>query len=81
MDALVDSKVLIDTWEGHGSKKSPELTSVTENWFFVLSSHNIQISLTHVPSRRLSRLDSRLTREACERVEKVFGVLGGIPLI
>ena len=34
VDALVDSKVLIDTWEGHRSKKSPELTSVTEKLVF-----------------------------------------------
>ena len=82
VDALVDSKVLIDTWEVQGSKKSRKLTSVTKKLFFVLSSRNIQISLTHVPSsensadgpsRRLSRLDSRLPREAWERVEKVFG--------
>ena len=86
VDALVDSKVLIDTWEGQGSKKSPELTSVTKKLLFLLSRHNIQISLTHVPSsenpaegpsRRLSRLDSRLTREAWERVEKVSGGPGG----
>ena len=90
VDALVDIKVLIDTWEGQGSKKSPELASVTKKLFFVVSSHNIQISLTHVPSsqnpadgpsRRLSRLDSCLIREAWERVEKVFGGPGGIPLI
>ena len=72
-----------------GSRKqeiSPELTSVTKELFFVLSSRNIQISLAHVlskenaadgPSRRLSRLDSRLTKEAWERVEKAFGGLGG----
>ena len=86
VDALVDSKVLIDTWEGQGSKQSPELTSVTKKLFFVISSRNIQINLTHVPSsenpadgpsRRLSRLDSRLTRKAWERVEKVFGGPGG----
>ena len=89
VEASVDSKELIDTWEGQGSKKSPELTSVTKKLFSVLSSRNIQISLTHVPSsenpadgpsRRLSRLDCRLTREAWERVEKVFGGPRGIPL-
>ena len=36
VDALVDSKVLINTWEGQGSKRSPELTSVTKELFFVL---------------------------------------------
>ena len=86
VNALVDSKVLIDTWEGQGSKKSPELTSVNKKLFFVFFSRNIQISLTHVPSskkpadgpsRRLSHLDSRLSREAWERVEKVFGGPGG----
>ena len=72
VDALVDSKVLVDTWEGQGSKKSPQLTSVINTLFFVLSNGNIQINLTHVassenpdgPLQRLSRLDSRLTREA-----------------
>ena len=34
VDALVDSKVLIDTWEGQGSKKSPELMRVTKELFF-----------------------------------------------
>lgn len=84
MDAFVDSKELIDTWEGQGSRRSPELTSVTKELFFsffVLSSRNFQISLTHVlsgentadgPSQRLSSLDSRLAGEAWERVEKAF---------
>ena len=78
--------MLIDIWEGQGSKRSPELTSVTKELFFVLSSRNIQISLMHVLSRenpadglsqRLSRLDSRLTKEAWERVQKAFGGRGG----
>lgn len=86
VDALVDSKVLIDTWEGQGSKRSPDLTSVTKELFFALSSRNVQISLTHVLSRenpadgplqRLSRLDSCLTKEAWEGVEKAFGGPGG----
>ena len=82
VDAFVDSKVLIDTWEGQGSRRSPKLTRVTKALFFVLSSRNVQISLTHVlsrenpadgSSRRLSSLDSRLTIEAWERVETAFG--------
>ena len=86
MDALVDSKVLIDMWEGQGSKRSLELMSVTKELFFVLSSRNVEISLTHVLSREnpadgplqgLSRLDFRLTEEAWERVEKAFGGPGG----
>lgn len=79
IDAFDDSKVLID---GPGSRRSPELTRVTKELFFALSSRNLQISLTHIlprenpadgPSRRLSRLDSRLVTEAWERVEKAFG--------
>ena len=34
MDAFVDSKELIDTWEGQGRRRSPELTSVTKELFF-----------------------------------------------
>lgn len=34
VDAFVDSKVLIDSWEGQGSRRSPELTSVTKELFF-----------------------------------------------
>ena len=75
MDAFVDSKVLIDTWEGQGSRRSPELTSATKELFSVLSSGNVQLSLMHVlsrknptdcPSRRSSSLDFRLTNETWE---------------
>lgn len=75
MDAFVDSKELIDTWEGQGSRRSPELTSVTKELFFfffcplsVLSGENTADG----PSQRLSSLDSRLAGEAWERVEKAF---------
>ena len=82
VDAFVDSKVLIDRWEGQGSRRSPELTRATKDLFFVLSSRNVQLSLMHVlpsenladgPSRRLSSLDYPLTNEASKRIEKVFG--------
>lgn len=46
VDALVERKVLIDKWEDQGSKKSLELTRVTRELLFVLSSRNVQISLT-----------------------------------
>lgn len=86
MHLLTAKCSLINAWKGQGSRRSPELTSATKELFFVLSSRNVQPSLTRVlssenpadgPSRRLSSLDSRLTNEACARIEKVFGGPGG----
>lgn len=56
VDAFVDSKGLIDEWEGQGSKRSPELTSVTKELSFVLSTRNVQISLTHVLQGKTLRM-------------------------
>lgn len=36
-DVNVDSRVLIDAWEGQGSKGSPQLTKATKDLFFELS--------------------------------------------
>ena len=70
IDVDVDSRVLIDAWEGQGSKGSLQLTNATKDLFFELSERNLQLRLSHVkssnnladgPSRRLSGLDSRLS--------------------
>ena len=69
VDAFVDSRVLIGAWKGQGSKKSPELNIATKDLFFALAERNLQLRLSHVPSkcntadgpsRRISRLDSTL---------------------
>lgn len=65
IDVDIDSRVLIDAWEGQGSKGSPQLTKATKDLFFELSERNLQLRLSHVkssnnpadgPSRRLSGL-------------------------
>lgn len=82
VDVYVDSTVLIGIWEGQGSKKSPQLTKASKDLFFMLSDRNIQLSLFHVrssdnktggPSRRLSKLDSKLSDRAWGMVEQSFG--------
>ena len=82
LDASVDSQVLIGVWEGQGSKKSPELTRTTKRLFGILSRTNLQLQLSYVksseneadaPSRRLSRLDSKLSERAWGLVEGAFG--------
>ena len=86
MHLLTAKWSLIPAWERLGGRRCPELTNATKELSFVLLSRNVQLSLTHVlsrenptdgPSRRLSSLDSRLTNEAWERIEKVFGGPGG----
>ena len=86
IDVDVDSRVLIDAWEGQGSKNSPQLTKITKDLFFELSERNLQLNLNHVksgdnpadgPSRRLSRLDSKLSDEAWSLVEQTFGGISG----
>lgn len=51
VDASVDSQVMIGAWEGQGSRKSPQLTRVTKQLFFALSSRNIQLNLQYLPSQ------------------------------
>jgi len=86
IDVDVDSRVLIDAWEGQGSKNSPQLSKVTKDLFFELSERNLQLPLSHVkssnnpadgPSRRLSGLDSRLSDETWSLVEQTFGGISG----
>ena len=86
IDVDVDSRVLIDAWEGQGSKGSPQLTKATKDLFFELSERNLQLRLSHVkssnnpvdgPSRRLSGLDSRLSDETWSLVEQTFGGTSG----
>jgi len=86
LDASVDSRVLIGVWEGQGSKKSPERTRTKKRLFGILSRRNLQLQLSYVkssenkadaPSRRLSRLDSKLSERAWGMVEEAFGRPGG----
>lgn len=81
IDVNVDSRVLINAWEGQGSKGFPQLTKATRDRFFELSERNLQLRLSHVkssnnladdPSRRLSGLDSRLSDETWSLVEQTF---------
>ena len=51
LDAYVDSQVMIGAWNAQGSKKSPQLTRVTKQLFFALSSRNIQLNLQYLPSQ------------------------------
>lgn len=82
LDAYVDSQVLIGAWNAQGSKKSPQLTKVKKQLFFVLSSRNIQLNLLYLPSqenqadapsRKLSPLDSKLSAAAFAAVVQAFG--------
>ena len=81
LDAYVDSEVLIDAWNAQGSNKSPQLTKVTKQLIFVLSSRNIQLDLLYLPSqekeadapsRKLSPLDSKLSAAAFAAVDQAF---------
>ena len=82
LDVNVDSLVLIGTWEGQGSKKSPELTKATKELYWALSDRNLQLRLRHVksnqneadgPSRHMSRLDSKVSEKAWCLIERAFG--------
>lgn len=44
LDAYVDSQVMIGAWNVQGSKKSRQLTRVTKQLVFALSSLKIQLS-------------------------------------
>jgi hypothetical protein len=82
VDAQVDSQVVIDTFEGQGSRTSPELTVATKELFMVLSARNLQLRLSHAPSaqnkadspsRCLSPVDSMLSLKAWHLVDHHFG--------
>ena len=53
LETYVDSQVLIGAWDSQGSKISPQLTKVTKQLFFVLSSRNIQLNLSYLPSKKI----------------------------
>lgn len=86
VDVQVDSRVAIDTFNGQGSRKSPELTEVTKELYRCLSDRNLHLELFYVPSeqnqadapsRRLSTSDAKLTPSAWQRVEDAFGGVSG----
>jgi len=86
VDVQVDSKVVIDTFQGQGSKSSPQLTLCTKELFFLLCKRNIQLKLYHVPSgenpadgpsRVLSLMDTTLSFRSWALVEECFGGVSG----
>ena len=74
---------MLGAWQGSGNRRSPQLTSAT---YFALSSRNVQLNLSYVPSkenvadfpsRTMSRVDSKLSMSAFEMVDKEFGGVEG----
>ena len=86
VDVQVDSQVAIDTYNGQGSKNSPQLTAATKELYFTVVNRNLQLELSHIasdrneadgPSRCLSALDSTLSPRVWELIEHTFGGLCG----
>lgn len=86
VDIQVDSQVVIDTFRGEGSKKSKQLTEATKRVYECVKLRNIQLELSHVPSkqnradapsRRLSVLDSTLSSRSWDYVQEMFGGSSG----
>ena len=86
IDASIDSMAVLGAWQGSGSRRSPQLTSATKRLYFALSSRNVQLNLSYVPSkenvadfpsRTMSRVDSKLSMSAFEMVDKEFGGVEG----
>ena len=86
VDIQVDSRVAIDTFNGQGSRKSPQLTEVTKKLYQCMFQRNLQLELVYVPSeqnqadgpsRRLVASDAMLSKKAWEQVERAFGGSSG----
>ena len=86
VDAQVDNRVAIDTFNGQGSRKSPQLTEVTKELYRCLWERNLRLELFYVlseqnqadvPSRRLSASDSKLSCKAWQKVQTAFGGISG----
>ena len=81
LDAFVDNKVLLASWDKQVSK-SPAISSVMKSIFQFVFKRNILLSLHYVPSkenpadspsRTLSDLDCSLSKNAWKCVETAFG--------
>ena len=77
LDAQMDNRVAIDTCNGQGSRKSPQLTEVTKELYRCLLERNLRLQLFYVPSeknqadapsRRLSASDCKLSSRAWQKV-------------
>ena len=88
VDAQVDNGVAIDTFNGQGSRKSPQLKEVTKELYRCLLERNLRLELFYVPSeqnqadapsRRLSASDSKLSSRAWQKVQTAFGGISGHP--
>ncbi|CAH3031915.1 unnamed protein product, partial [Pocillopora meandrina] len=79
-------RIAISTDASGYGRRSPQLTSATKRLYFALSSRNVQLNLSYVPSkenvagfpsRTMPRVDSKLSISAFERVDKEFGGVEG----
>ena len=86
VDAQVDNRVAIDTFNGQGSRKSPQLTEVTKELYRCLLERNLRLELFYIPSeqnqadapsRCLSVSDSKLPSRAWQKVQTAFGGILG----
>ena len=86
VDIQVDSMVVLHVINGHGSKKSSQLTTLTKQLYTHLAERNIQLEVKYVPSasnpadtpsRRLGPSDARLSPSAWHRIQQVFGGFSG----
>ncbi|KAK6166999.1 hypothetical protein SNE40_022182 [Patella caerulea] len=81
LDVCVDNKVLIYCWNNQMCR-SPILTNVLKDLFFLTLEYNIYINLIYVlsacneadaPSRTLSKSDACISHMTFKRVEQFFG--------
>lgn len=87
VDVQVDNQAVLYTWMGRGSKSKP-LTKVAQRLFQLVTSRNILLELTYLPSecnpadwfsRTYSKGDSMLSGECWKVVQRNFGGKG-LPL-
>ena len=77
VDAQVDNWVAIDTFNGQGSRKSPQLTEVTKELYRCLFYVPSEQNQADAPSRRLSASDSKLSSRAWQKMQTAFGGISG----
>lgn len=85
VDLHSDNQTVIDIWMGRGSR-SRALNAVAKRLFQLVTSRNIQLSMSYVPSglnpadwfsRNLSKTESMLAPRCWERVQAEFGGFQG----
>lgn len=81
VDMMVDNQAVIHVWNNHGGR-SRSLNTAIKNVFFTTLRLNILLRLSYVPSqenpadlpsRRVSSLDSKLSTEVWEKIQREFG--------